>query len=144
MDPRLPHHIEPGTFVVIDGPEHSGAAAQMDKLWQAAHGLGHGTTPLLDHLPVFTAPPQLAEHEATHWEQVVAPALTDGAVFMLGRYVTDAGRQADVTFIVNPVEPLADHEIPLLGDDGEVGESLFAELIDRGFYSGRQSGRARR
>jgi hypothetical protein len=32
MDPRLPHHIRPGTFVVFDGPEHGGAAVQMDKL----------------------------------------------------------------------------------------------------------------
>jgi hypothetical protein len=75
---------------------------------------------------------------------VVRPALGDRAVFMLGRYTTTPGGRADVTFLVNPVETLAMDEIALLGDDGEVGESFFAELIERGLYSGRQGRGARR
>lgn len=142
MDPRLPHHIPPGTFIVIDGPQDGGATVQMDKLWRAAHGLGHGTKPLFDRLPVFTSCPEYPEGEATHWARVVAPALEDRAVFMLGRYATAAGRRPDVIFVVNPVGLIADDAIPLLGDDGEVGESMFADLIDRGLYFGRQESTA--
>jgi len=144
MDPRLPHHLEPGTFIVFDGPDDGGASVQMDKVWRAAHGLGHGPNPLLDRMPVFAYRPTEPDQERAHWEQIVAPALADGdSVFMLGIYTTHVGRAPDVTFMVNPVSTYDDDVVTLIGDDGEVGEAFFDELIQRGLYSGRRP-RARR
>lgn len=145
MDPRLPHHLEDGTFVVIDGPEGAGAEDQMEKMWLAAHGMGHGTTPLFDRLPVFTYRPAQPEWEAGHYECVVAPALADGrSVFMQGRYTTHVGQAPTVTFVVNPVDPVAEGDVVLVGHDGDVGLGLFDELIRRRLYSGRRERGSRR
>jgi len=140
MNLQMPFHIEPGTFIVIDGPKDCGAETQIDKMWRATHGLGHGTKRLFERVPVFTERPDLPEQEAAHWDRVVAPELADGgSVFMQGRYVTNAGQPPTVIFIVNPDRPCRGDEVPLLGHDGEVGESLFAELSHRGLYGARSS-----
>jgi hypothetical protein len=140
MNLRLPFHIAPSTFIVIDGPPNAGAEIQMDKMWRACHGLGHGTKPLFDRVPLFTYRPEQPGEEAAHWELVVEPTLADGqSVFMQGRYATEVADPSPLIFIVNPDRACADDEIPLLGDDGEVGESLFDEMLFRGLYGARSA-----
>jgi hypothetical protein len=137
---RFPHHLRPGTLVAIEGPDDRTAELAFDKIWRAAHGLGHGSTPLFDVLPLFIELQGSPAERNASWRERVLPALQEQeTAFVLkppdGALVN--GWQVLRFAVTGPTrqEPLPHDAVVLSGHVGQVIEGLFMALIDRDLYS---------
>jgi hypothetical protein len=137
---RFPHHLRPGTLLAIDGPDDRTAELAFDKIWRAAHGLGHGSTPLFDVLPLFIELQGSPAERQACWREKVLPALQEQeTAFVLKPPdgVLVEGWQVVRFAVAGQVqqEPLPHDAVVLRGHVGEVIEGVFTALIGRDLYS---------
>lgn len=59
---KLPFLLKPGAVVVLEGLDSTGKSTQHEKMERACMGMGHGTAPLFQPVPLFLHMPSAGTH----------------------------------------------------------------------------------
>lgn len=101
MSLSLPFHVKPGAVIVLEGLDATGKSTQHERMERACMGMGHGTAPLFDPVPLFLHMPS-AGTEVGQAVYEMTEALTEALDPLARQFLHLASHAHSVKTLIKP------------------------------------------